>query len=696
MIQASAQQLHFIGGPLDLPLLLIAAPGSGKTFALKYRLLYLSKMGVDLSRVLVSMFNKPPAKELKTDIQKMGLPAEPIVIHYHSLAAKMVAKQVALGNMEPWELIDSELYFTNLARTALLEIQKDVKDSKCDPHNKDVIDSFVAFIKLTKSDIQGPEAAFKQFDIYPPYYPFVDAYHLYEKIRKQRKVRSFDDLFCDLAALFQRNPGAVKRVENYFDHIIIDEYQDINAIIYFVFKTLAGSRAKITGIGDDDQTINSFRGSRPDYLTHIFAKENPTTKQFYITRTFRYGHAISLLSNNVIANNKNRIPKLCVSAPQTPKSQVSISYYPDNLAVPYTCPEQTALIEKIKSALNKGFQYKDIAILLRLYVLSPYIEMALLRHNVPYDLVDKSRICDRTIFTALMAMFTLHPRCTASDDVKMAAFKWTMRFPWLSLPDEILESLAPMVLHHETLDENKLDAILENEKTTIAKTTASRIRSLINAFDQSETPYAFIAAYRKLHLDALLDINEDKPVTLTARERVFMVNNFSEMAQSHESFDSFRNALLNLIKASKHSDHAIKIMSIHKSKGLSIPVVIVPGCVESIMPASAIGRVMDIEDERRLFYVAVTRAVQHLHLITANDRKYKQALMHEDNTPKGEIEISPRYSSRFMYESNINSATRVADAIYNNRTNPLSSSSSAGLINQYLLEIESYLRIKND
>lgn len=691
----STDQLRFIDAPFDKDTLVIAPPGSGKSMTTRARVGYMILNGVSPENILVTMFNKPAAEEFRANYKELNLPGAPKIRHYHSLAYRICDNFMKRGILPNWKLEDREFVWRKLATDALRKSVAEFGSTDINLFDNAVIEAFVGFIDYCKSDTVQSTSMFSRLGLSPHLSPFTLAFDIFEEMRAEKEIRSFNDLIYDLVKALLTVPRSQSLIANHLDYILIDEYQDINPVVQKLFTIMAGERAKTTAIGDDDQTIFEWRGSDPLIMSKVWDMNYPDSQKFTLTNTFRYGHALALAANNCIFNNSGRTDKMCLSAQNTPQTTIEIGYYApaSKDAEPYADSVQSDMISAIGKYVSEGHSYSDIAILPRLYSVTSFIELALFAAGIPYKLEGGKSICHQPIFIALESLASLceNPDHSNKGDLFYSVFTT----PAPGVRSNQVDSVAQLFWSSDVVSLDEVASALPESKPFVQKRVFKKIEAIRKAMRSSSPTEAFRAYVADFLLDELASVQRKHRSTQSSLT-TSLAQSFYGLAQKCSSFEELRQTLSVLKSDPGQVQSAISIMSMHMAKGMTVGMAIVPACCETVIPALLPGKVTDIDAERRLFYVAITRPKDRLLLLVPRDKAFDQSLALERcTTPEGHSEES-HTASRFVYEMNIKGSTRVATQIHSDAGGTLEASSSAKNFNKYLSNLNLFLRVNNN
>lgn len=660
-----------------------AVAGSGKTHMLIGRVHFLLEQGIAPERLRVFAFNRAAAREFSQRLAG-SLPASlkpPKVATFHSLGLSLTQFFEKTGLLLARRLEEREAVEKKLAREAALAASE-AEGTDAYP-SQDDLDAFHAFIGVVKSDILPPQEAFQAFGLPPGYRYFVPAFQRFEEARKRAGLRFFADLQSEPVALMRANPQALAMVSNKLDVVVVDEFQDVSRVQVELLTQLMGSRARIDAVGDDSQCIYAWRGSRPEFMGREFDRYFPGTTRFTLSRTFRFGHRVSLAAAMLIANNRDRADTLCVSAPSTPNTSLEVIRAS-------VAGDQSAVIAALESWRRTGRAWRECAVLARLWAQTHALELELMERGIPYckpkgDVFQVSEVIGLLGWLRLAAG-TLHDGANAPDTIRAM-----LTTPTLWLPARTLEDLAQRMAR----DARCASAVLRAAAKS-AKTAYQGIR-----MGERADLWGEVAGWGHLPAAEVLRMYAAR----TAMAEAFARSASSEVASEKElayqsmlgwavrtradipGFLSQMDGLrLNRQRYEAGGD-VVLLSTIHQAKGLEWPFVIVTGLEAGQFPSPR----SNTEEERRLAYVAITRAKEQLRLVVPADERFDA--LWEGRAPHG-LGVSRTPASRFAFEANLHTSVALGRAISKRLDGtspdarlPPSPVSVIGVLNRYLGEI---------
>lgn len=600
----------------DGPLLIIAGAGAGKTKTLTSKVAYLiEELGVSPYSILAITFTNKAAKEMKDRIySQIGQEAKKLTIStFHSFGLSLVRDNCdALGYDRNFVIMDSD--------DSLTVVKKILKDMNYDPkeYNAKAIRNKIS---SCKNELMSP-AAYERLAVSEYERVVKEVYEKYdEKLRRNNSV-DFDDLLLLPIKLFREHKDILKRYQDKYQYILIDEYQDTNEAQYILTKLLSESNRHITCVGDDSQSIYSFRGANYKNILN-FENDYKDAKTILLEQNYRSTSTILDAANQVIKNNKMRKDKnLWTARGQGEK----IKYYRA-----YNEKDEAKYIStKVKELIEKGVEYQDIAVLYRTNAQSRVLEEEMLKENIPYRVVGSFYFYSRKEIKDLIAYLRLIHN--SKDNVSLLR---VINTPKRGIGLKSIENLTAIA------DANGIslyDAISSGKELEF-KNIIEKLKSISNELTLTEL------------IDKVLDASGlkqelESEKTLEAEIRLENLEEFKSITKSFEeregvvSLEEFllEISLISDVEEYKDDPNRISLMTVHSVKGLEFNHVFVVGMEEGIFPhMNSLMENSEVEEERRLCYVAITRAKDDLHLLNARRR-----------TLFGKEQINP--VSRFMSE----------------------------------------------
>ncbi|MBL4881755.1 MAG: ATP-dependent helicase [Oleispira sp.] len=689
----------------------IAVAGAGKTTTLVHFIQQRLLAGSNPKRMLVLMYNKAAQTDFQIKLQQViSQPSQqtgqqhfgalPDVRTFHALGFKIYHRLISQGHLPgiQQDLISAGemdgVVWRLLQQVATSQGQEETRQDILSQRKK-WVEPAVAFIDLVKSDLLSPGDMFEESELPQQCQIFIETFDRFEQWRKENNRITFSDMLYDPCVLFKQRPEIAEQFSGHMEWILVDEYQDVNGIQQFLLQVLYGNggyrgNGQVMVIGDADQTIYEFRGSKPEYITKEFEKAFNTGSEithtsYQLPHTFRYGHKLSLLANQVIGENQDREDVLCLSHPSTPNTQIHLKHNSN-----YSQEVLTLLNE-----LAEKRPLEDVAILNRLWGISAPIELALLQADMPYQLDHSQTVLDRFELEIFWILFEI-----ASDNFKQrnrrqrkAAWLTLLTQPFPKVKRALLEDMAESISQHDSdLSQALWDAIPQD----ISKWQRQQLEDrgqVIEAAEMASTELSESKTDAQLegHPEVQPKPSHTKKRELKAwqlaqqyinatdlyegiKDSAFSAQQIEDRSETIKAFVSFlrvSNKPANQIYAylqelkQRHQNKqssGVRITSIHKAKGLEWPVVIIPALSARYYPYEAEGTFTtksSEESERRLFYVAMTRAKEDLYLIAPPAWNRAQ----ENKKTQAEQQQTKDWPSKFLREADFDFCQQVGELI---------------------------------
>lgn len=600
------------------PVMIVAGAGSGKTRVITYRVAHLIQKGVDPFNVLVLTFTNKAAKEMRERIMKVvGSEAKNIWMGtFHSVFARILRVEAELlGYPKNFTIYDTD-DTKSLLRTILKEMNLDDK-----LYN---VNHVYGRISSAKNNLISPQEYNKNEAILAEDQSngrgqLGQVYMAYAQRCYRAGAMDFDDLLFKTNVLLNKYPEVLHKYQHQFKYLMVDEYQDTNFSQYLIVKRLAAVNENICVVGDDAQSIYAFRGANIQNILN-FQKDYPDVKVFKLEQNYRSTKMIVNAANSIIANNKNQLEKNVFSDNEDGEKIKVSRAFSDN-------EEGKIVAEAISQEKSlKGLRYKDFAILYRTNAQSRSLEEALRKLNIPYKLYGGTSFYQRKEIKDLIAYFRL--TFNPNDE---EALKRVINYPRRGIGDTTVEKIMVAADQQQL----RLWDVVANSQMFLDGRSAASVSNfglMIQSFQATaKTNTAFdTAMHIAQHSGILKDLYEDKSVEGLARyeniqELLNGIKEFSEREDLEEKgLDVFMQDIALLTNDDNDKDpnaDTVSLMTIHASKGLEFPVVHIVGLEENLFPSQlSLNSRSELEEERRLFYVAVTRAEKKLHISYATSR----------------------------------------------------------------------------
>lgn len=581
---------------LEGPCLVLAGAGSGKTRVLTTRIAYLIDNGIPSYNILAITFTNKAAKEMKERVEALVPGNYAYVGTFHSLGVRILRENCKECGLESnFTILDSD--------DVLSLIKRIMKNKEIDP--KEIAPSYVrnriSFIKnenLSSREIDNLFNTVAEKRV-------LEIYQTYQELIHKNNSVDFDDLLVLPVELFKKYPEVLDKYQEKFKYILVDEYQDTNEVQYQFNKLLAGKYRNLFVVGDANQSIYGFRNAN---FRNILNFEKDYKDAYVVTLESNYRSTNNILecANCVIRNNKERKE---LNLKGTIGDGVKTQYI--------TCEngkmEALTIIDEIKKLYNQGYDYKDIGILYRTNGQSRLLEEVFLKENIPYNVVGAYYFYQRKEIKDLLSYLKLINN--QNDDI---ALRRVINEPKRGIGEKAIENLSSEALR---LGGSMFDAISKGKELAFKDLILDMIKAQDNlsltefidyVIDKSGMK-ASLTSEKSLENDLRLDnLEEFKSVTASFEERTGSVN-----------LSDFLEEISLVADISEHKEEkdAVTLMTIHSAKGLEFDCVFLCGMEEGIFPhQNSFGSDAEIEEERRLCYVGITRARKVLYLTNAHSR----------------------------------------------------------------------------
>ena len=589
------------------PLLILAGAGSGKTKTLTHRIAYLiGELKVFPSRILAVTFTNKAAKEMRQRLaQLLDEDAEnrqfmPWMGTFHSICVRILRMDGASIGLDKRFLI----YDTDDQVSLMKQIMKarGLTDKDIKPR------AVLSVISNAKNEMRSAED-FSMSARGPREQKIAELFFAYEKALKEAVALDFDDLLIKTVELLQNSPEIRQKWQRQFEYILIDEYQDTNAVQYALIKLLVNERRNLCVVGDDAQSIYSFRGA--DYTNILnFERDFPGTTVVKLEQNYRSTGAILDLANSLIQHNIHRTDKNLWTANGDGIDPKLWQLYSES-------EEALAIANEIQAQIANGRQYGDVAVLYRTNAQSYAIERALRQGYIPYKIVGGLRFLDRAVVKDVLAYLRLLYQ--PSDRV---SFLRIVNVPKRGIG---AVSVAKFLDWNDAARRDIVSGLLAVEEADNLTARAKRpllelgkiLRGLQQEIDGSPAELIEKIIKRTGYGDF---INDGTP---QAEERMENIGVLLAEAKAYVDVPAFLEEMALMSSADTAAEQQVTLMTLHAAKGLEFPVVFLAGLEEGILPHARVfdsGKADDIEEERRLCYVGVTRAREELFVSCASSR----------------------------------------------------------------------------
>jgi len=598
----------------EKPLIISASAGSGKTRTLTEKFSYLCQNGYNKSRILAVTFTNKASNELKERVSQT-INCKYFDLHWvrtiHSMSIMMIKpflKQIGFK--------DNYTIYTSYEQKKILK--KIIKNYGVDPT---IIWEIIKAISFAKNHFD-PINTLENYEILG-IDCLVDVFNDYVFYLKDNNAFDYDDLLWFNWYLLQNNEEYREYYQNLFQYILVDEFQDVNLIQNEIFKILVNDKPKISVVGDVNQSVYSFRLANPEHFINF--TKNKNIKVIKLARNYRSSNNIVETSNYLISNNSNQIGKPAYSEIKN-NIQPVITQYKNETEESNKIAKQC--IEYVKH--NKDINYKDIAILYRVKYMSRSIEQDLVNMSIPYQVIGNVQFFERREIKDLMSYLYF---INNYNDV--VSFERLCQSPKKGIGQKTIEDLL------KCPGEDILDKCLYATKFGIfSKRITSSLRNIINltVFKKSTPDKILKEIVNKFDFKKYMElISSDQEEFLDRNENIKELISY---AKKTKNLSDFIEEISLMNNQSDETLNKVSLMTMHASKGLEFKVVFIIGCEFGILPHFLAHKSDEknknkkgLEEERRLFYVGITRSEKYLHIshckLRAEKMKYPSPFIKE-------------------------------------------------------------------
>lgn len=610
---------------IEGPVLILAGAGSGKTRTVTYRIAHMIKeKNISPLNILALTFTNKAAREMKERAEELIGEENSynlVVSTFHSFAVRILktySERIGYGrNFNIYDVDDQKSIITKIKK------EMNIKD--------DIAPGRIANrISKLKEDGVGLNEVSRQLDLrIPANQLFYDIYKKYDEVLKANNAMDFSDLLLNARRLLD-NKYVLDIIQNRYQYIVVDEYQDTNNIQYEIINLIAAKYRNICVVGDEDQSIYAFRGANIENILN-FEKDYPDAYTIKLERNYRSTKRILDTANELIRNNKSsKGKKLWTDGSEGEKIKIF------NAKTPYD--EAEFIVKEIKAKSKSGVDYKDMTILYRTNAQSRVLEEKLLEGNVPYKIYGGMQFFQRKEIKDILAYLNLLNNRNDNHN-----FYRIINVPKRSIGEKTLEKIAeianerniPMLDALQFVDETNIRGAVKNT----LKDFYNMIQGIYLSLDELSVKEVFDEVITKTkYFDSIEDNKEDRIKNIEE-----LLNSIIELEKRnpHVSLADYLDmvSLTASTDEMEENENFVKLMTIHSSKGLEFDYVFIAGMEDGLFPSCSFeSSEEDIEEERRLCYVAVTRAKKELYISYASERM-----------TWGQMNYN-RKPSRFIYE----------------------------------------------
>lgn len=663
---------------IDGQVLILAGAGSGKTRVLTYRMAHMIEdLGIYPYKILAITFTNKAAKEMKDRVKKLvGDKAEDMWIStFHSTCVRILRREIEhLGYKKNFTIYDS-----SDQKTLITECMKslDINDKDINPRE------VMGKISRAKDKMQGPESFKREFESNFRENKIADVYLMYQKKLKENNAMDFDDLISKTVELFKKNSDILEFYQRKFQYIMVDEYQDTNGAQYELVKLLAAKYKNLCVVGDDDQCIYMWRGADVSNILD-FEKDYPNAKVIKLEQNYRSKDNILQAANTVIKNNANRKSKVLRTEQESGDKIKIYRAFDDKSEGDFV----SKVIADLK--LKEKRKYDDFAILYRTNAQSRIFEESLRRRGIAYKIVGGTKFYDRKEIKDILCYLKviLNPQ----DDISL---KRIINVPKRSIGNATVTKVQNFVDEYGL---NLWDGLVEagNIPTLTSRNTStlSKFTELMDNFiDLSETiPVSQLIETILEDTGYMHELENSKEIEDKSR-----IENLKELVSDAVDFektseDKSLSAYLEKVSLVQDTDKleeeeegegSVVLMTVHSAKGLEFPIVFMVGMEDGLFPSlSDLQSESQMEEARRLCYVAITRAKEKLYITSAEVRRvFGRTVSYSQSQFISEIDLKLReYINERSMENNTSNSSFRKPSAYNNPHSLRNQRSAAGYL----------------
>lgn len=577
-----------------------AVAGAGKTTTMAARVLHLLGSGVSPKRMLVLMFNRSAKDDFQRRLASMAPAGQPLpdVRTFHSLGHRLTQSLCRWGALTPRRLLSAEWQMERLLRQASLNVLAGQVDRRDAALEGDRLEALAHFCGLVKAEMLPAATLYERLNYEPDTDYFPTAFEEAERLLHAEGVMTYADLLYRPLQALEADATLRKRVEGFLDHVIVDEYQDINTVQQRLLAVLAGPSANVMAVGDANQCIYEWRGARPDTMLENFTATFGKATDYPLSMTFRHGHALALTANHAIMANQRRPDQLCLAEAGNPDTRVTVGQ------------GSRLLLDALMDWQAQGRALSDASLLVRSWALSVPFQLALLQAGIPFRLLREDRFVFRLpLVQALAGYLKLSRRPELLHDPEQLLLLLSQPTPFVAR--ERLQRLAYQLATTQQWPERH-EPVLAALKPLQRRTLKKRWELLCELPKLNAWPPAKLLGHVVETIDAEKTLKRAAARRDKGEEDVRLLDVLIEQAESVQDPDAFIELLERPVE---NQAGGVLVSTVHGAKGLEWPLVAVAGVNEEDFPHYSRDNPLNderLEEERRLFYVAITRAKEQL------------------------------------------------------------------------------------
>ncbi len=586
--------------------LVLAGAGSGKTRVLTSRIAYLvEEKQVPPQAILAITFTNKAADEMKERLSKIVDISRAWVCTIHSMCVRILRNYAEEVGIDERFSIYSETERNNINKKSFQE---------CDYDDEKLLKSVKFHIGNAKMLGLSPDEYGKEYAWDRDIDDVVKVYARYQKHLKENNALDFDDLLNETRNLLKTNPEAREQLGGRFRYILVDEFQDTNAVQYEIIRYLAQGHGNLFAVGDDDQSIYGWRGAKIENILH-FEKDFPDAKVYKLERNYRSTKNILRLANVVIKNNGRRKDKtLWTENDDGAPAKVQ--------EMDEESGEARYIARVIDSLVQRGYKYSDFAVLMRLNALTRAFEQEFTGDGIPYKVFGGFRFYERKEIKDLLAYLRL-----INNPFDSEALLRIINFPKRGIGAKTVDTLQAYAFHNEC---SVYDALLDLDEMGFTGATKQKLadfRNLVKGWIIDGQDLAVNELVKRIVVDTQMreayadDSDESINKRANIEEYINSVDEYCRLNNGATLNDYLHQITLVSDTDEMDDGNYVTLATVHAVKGLEFRCVFICGLEENILPVSrAADSKEDMEEERRLMYVAVTRAKERLYLTRSKSR----------------------------------------------------------------------------
>lgn len=601
--------LHFKG-----PMLIFAGAGSGKTRVITHRIAYLVRvLDVNPESIVAVTFTNKAAEEMKERVVKLiGPYGEKVIIKtFHSLGLQILRENYKFLNVNS----NFSIYDSSSQKSLAKKILKSLKIDKSKYSENEILQK----INLARDEFLDPEDFYRKYQNHPEVDKFYEFYKKYIEELRNNNAFDFGDLLYETVKLFYKYPEILKGYQNRWQFLMIDEYQDTNYVQYLLAMLISKDHKNIVVVGDDDQSIYSWRGAKMENILN-FKNDFPEAKIILLEENYRSTNQILKLANTLIKHNSNRSNKNLFSNIEGGQEPILLEFYDEY-------EEARFIVSKIKS-LKDIYKLNEMAIFYRTNAQSRIFEQVLRENNIPYIIYGGMKFFERKEIKDILSYLQF-----ISNPYDYESFQRMVENPPKGIGEKTLEKIREVAIKKKinymealkiSLEEKNIRNIKSIEKFI---TLIEKWKKLENHIKLSELVNIIVEDSKMMEYYQTNLNPENQSRIENIKEFIQSIMDYEQQKLSEDKKVEIAEYLqeISLLTSEENPDNidqknAVQLMTLHNAKGLEFSVVFLTGLEEGILPHQFSLQEDNIEEERRLVYVGITRAKKELYLTYAKTR----------------------------------------------------------------------------